>query len=472
MTKEHEFRPKEKEKKEQGLIAERLVLSYQAIVHFTEAKDWALKTPGADVSNALIRVADEMAEADIEPLMILDTLNAIYKHQMPDKNSNLAGYGISAVEALLGRDSRDYLRLGEAKVRKHEDPSPILIPVVDRLLKNRPHYDPEGRYAVDDLSRIGTLLFKAGHYPNPAFDKAEEIIPKVEINTDECKSLSREYAECGLFEDAIKIVNSIDNLRQKLYHSGSMMEDIIKKQADAGFIKEALDLASRRKSPLLKAEIMAKKAIKEAEEGIDPSQTIIDIQTIIDSITITDSIKDQESRAGVAGIYSLIFVAHVKSEKIKEARETLKTAESLINKTDTLYKSDAGFALANAVDDAGFDATEYYRKGFSYADEFAKENPEWCEMFGMEWEMYKDGVRFLASRGYFELAKEYIDKIPGYATWEIAILISELAKNEAREGLKPEEIENLSKEDIKSILEGKNEAAKEAIIYFGLNKRL
>lgn len=441
-------------------------------------------TKGSDVVNALTGVAEDMADANVSPQPVLDRLDNLRGKNVDENFVNL---GRAKVLAMLGdRDQfptlltspeRDYgwgvspyLHSAEAAYKSGSDPLPQLESAMERISQNKPGYDNHyGR--VSEYVRVARVFHKVGLDPNVALSKAEVEIVEARtanhLDTRAVEQLASGFTRVGNFGDAIRVTDFIDveDDPHEIYgkrYVREILKQVVEEQASGDF-DVTLELAKRFNWNDLIAQILAKKAVDLARHGTDITQISRDVIRLCEGIPVSFKYEKVYPSLGLA------FVEYSKKTGVEVVPAT--TFEQINLSTQRLAlmdKLDVGVALANAVDEAGYDATEFYIDALEVVDQFRTEEKEWDDFFGVSYSILEDGIRTLSKRGYFELAREYLAKYPDDG-WSKSMLMSELALQEAKKGLTQAEIDMLIPDDLASITQSEENDVRNAARYFGLN---
>ena len=113
-----------------------------------------------------------------------------------------------------------------------------------------------------------------------------------------------------------------------------------------------------------------------------------------------------------------------------------------------------------------------------WADKVVKPGEEDDSGYGEMFQLFnwEEIYRTQIAGGYFDDARQTLDRMDRYPDKDVkslkAELLSELAREQARKGLLPEEIAGLTLIDIRMILLGRNEVARQAALHFGLDKKV
>jgi len=476
-------------------IAERLVYTHRGMLHFQDATTVAATTKGVDVGNALEGVAREMVGVGVAPTSVLERLTALRGTFTELRYNNFIDERIIETHAMMGNltqlaslmpDSGRYhdpdypdliylsirtpLYAAEAAVRNGEDPTPIVEDAITRIANSpNPHWGDDYHGRVTSYVMVGKTLHKVGLDPNMAFSKAEaEIIrakaTKDHLDTRACEELAEGYASVGNYEDALRMVDYIDVEGDPHELSGkrdiqNILNSVIRMQKDGDFSK-ALEIAQKFGWNHLTARILAKKTVSEARQGIKPDETISQIEGVV----------SKEAIYAWEDVYPQVYLSLVLSGNQEAAQAVFDNITATIegfDEDEQFNKALVRFALAEAVDEAGGDARQLYRQAFSHTVEFRTDGSGFYDFLGISWDIHRDGVRTLIGKGHLDLAREYLDQYPDDG-WMKSMLTSELAVAEVKKGFKPEEVRNLPQTDLQAILSGDDEAAKQAVAYFGL----
>lgn len=473
-------------------ISDRLVLSYQARQNFQEAIDIAAQTNGGDVMNALVEVGSKMVETGLSPEPVLARLTQ-GRDNLPEvdrwgsrRDREFIELGMADVHGMLGEhDSMrallrppeqdgvlwtvsPYLYAGRQLIRSSQNPTPILEEAMGRVEKSKAHYDNYfGK--TSELIRIAKVFYEAGLDPKIAFSRAEAIIEAARrINTRTFfdyrtyEELGEGYAQCGLAEDAIRIVELLREVtdgHNRDWVTGQTIGKITKAHLARGEYDAALEVAKKYNLDRFTAGILSKKAVAQAREGTDPSATVTEALT---------AVGDKKCPQVYEEVYPQLALALHYSGKADEAKRMLEGIRAAMDGFDLEWdKADVGRALAKAMDEMGFDSEDLYQEILVWDEITAK---ELGGMFGKSDEKIVVGeevITDLIQKGNFQQAKRYIDDYDIKYAWQRSGLLADLANEQARRGLSPQEIETLSPEDIRTILASDNETAKQALTYFG-----
>lgn len=451
VNKELEFRFTTKELPLEFSISERLVFAHFATVHFQEAIDMAATTKGSDVMNAIVSVAECMADVGTPPVPALERLTQIGDRRRRDERSFI-NLGMADIYGMLGRldkmrtllvaPERDdvlwtvspYIYAGKAYIRKGDDPTPILEEAMDRIARNNPHYDNYFGKTMNYVE-VAKVFHKAGPNPKVALSRAEETIDTARKRSTKeffdyraYEELGVGYAACGFADDALRMVDLIGEVVQAGYvrdcEVGRVLQRIAQNHLSQGDYEAAVAAARRLNWNMFTAKMLAHKAVGELRQGIDATSTIDEAVSLI---------RDIRYEAVYEEVYPVLGLALALSGRTEEAETVFRKIRAAIDEMDILYKSDVGFKLAKAVGEAGYDAIELYRQAFIWADEYREENSSLDEFFGMSYEMYENGISVLIEMGQLDLARKYLDNYQN-SPWPKSRLLGKLAKKEAEIG--------------------------------------
>lgn len=304
---------------------------------------------------------------------------------------------------------------------------------------------PDKSLVFLELNSIGMAMIKAGVSPEMAIEAmqtAKENLPSTYWN----------------YQDLQRHVDSqIKNYRDylKTGRPGKELSQILEKP-----VRKIMQLPEMCLGEALKACSQVDKAILEAQNGINNKQTVSEAAKLVAEI---QNISKQ------AKGYIRIWLAQSLGQDLEGAKGTLEVIKALIETMRPEEKQDAGLFLAAMMEKAGYDATELFNQCFLWIKEFGDEDPGWDRWQELRWAFYEDGIRILAECGHFDLASEYLATMTETADYySRSGLLTKIASEKIKRGLKKSEIENLDDFKIQAILTGDNKAAKEALRYFGL----
>lgn len=420
----------------------------------------------------------------------------------------------------------------ELQISRKQDPAVFLQKVETLTLEETNNDPGNfGVRQVIDYSNIGKLYAKAGKIDEArrAFSIAEGIIaiartsqkpalpmigggekvsPKPRVATKASiigyatyyNGLVKSYAELGWWQDASRIAKYLEE-DESPYFSFAI-EKVTKKQIEAGLILEAVETARLLGGPLY-FKAFAHKAIFEARRGnLTSYQEIANgLEQIIEGGLFDERYVDylfRQAKIAAPGgnIYAVIHYLSLATEPLSnddyvKIRSLLGEAASLTGDVDTakthfqkaliaLDKEEPIFQpymlldIAKSLDNAGFEVLPIFQEIFAVAQTLvSKDAGEWEQEISQEaeikWGAWAETIEELSRRGYLKLAQEamqgYISKLyPGSR----ARLLAYLGAIEAKQGLSPKEISNLSLDDVHKIMESGNEIAKQALLKLGL----
>lgn len=453
-------------------LGQRLTLAYQARQDFAESIEVASTVQGGDVMNALVEVAHEMFKVDMPPVRVLERLTDIRDRRFDQRDREFIELGMADVHAMLGNFSKlpnllskpyagsryygssVYVFAAELEVKNHQDPTPIL----EKAL--------EGKGYLHHLIEIARVYHQVGKV-----DQAREILTKAEglvveakktppFDERYCEDLAAGYTQIGYSEDGLRMIDFLKDNKYKPYYQGKITEIVARKQAARGDFDEAVQTADMLKRKRLLVHLLSQKLIADA-------RTSPDIYADIDRIL--EILGDREYPELYEDVYPNIGLALADAGEKRDSKMVFDHVKNGIDCLDVMYRGDAGFALAEAMDRAGFEAEPIYRRAFGWADEFRWEDRDLDEHFGVSYSMHLDGIQKLINRGHFIMAREFLTQLP-LENWYKSGLIATLARREAEKGLSEQEISQLSQDQIRAILLTGNEMAQKAVKYFGLDK--
>ncbi|MEK7186047.1 MAG: hypothetical protein AAB675_01660 [Patescibacteria group bacterium] len=480
-------------------LAERIILAHKGRVLFQKAIGVAETTRIDEAINALLEVAGNMTEVSISPESVLEPMIRA-KDKLPNERryQDSASISLANVYGMLGdfdemrgllpRPESDdslwatsaYIYAGETLISQGENPTQILEEAMDRISKNIPRDGNNFFLKVIQYGRIARVLHKANLNPGIAFEKAEEEIRKAEgirqwgtSDNSVQKQLAEAYISCGYLDDAVRLINQFDlesgsasdkNIPWKIrmdYKYREIRETLGKvfdEQINLGNIEGAAKTAWAMSSKIAYAQALAAKAVKEADEGINPQPTI-------DKISEIPEIYDDEF---YEKIYPSIFIAMKKSGKLGENSGIMLDTRNAFSELEDDQKAEILFAISDAVEDVGLVGEHGYVEAFNAIDRFHEDYDEIDDFFGTSYELYEDGIKRLAKKGYFDLAISYFEKKFGdkdYSQVKSGIM-SFIAREMVEQGLSKEEIESLTPEQVLEIR--KDLSTHEAVSYFDL----
>lgn len=391
--------------------------------------------------------------------------------------------------------------------------------------------DPETSYVdqVKDYQNMGSIYAQAGltDEAKHTFDIAEGIVDRARNQYNEAYTKARErgkehwdaeragldasdlighdtsydrlawtYADIGWFEDALRVA---DKLKEDKSHYFSHVIDIIAdRQLDRGLADDAVKTAKKLGGPTY-VKTLARKAAIDAAQGKLYQETIQTVENIMEGKEYDEEYvkwRDEQAQLAVQGGNIFAAASHaalaqtrLSSEDYVVTRSTLGVATAkagdltatkahfdrawkVVHKEeDPLFKPSIIMDFGKAVDDAGFDAS----KIFGQAIDASESIPDEEDSYDIKWSTWVEAITESANRGYLDFARDGLsryNKKDCLYDRSKARLLAHLGAAEIRNGLTDNEIQALAQTDIQTIFTSDNEFAKQAVLYFGLDKKL
>lgn len=426
------------------LPSENLMLE-QGVYDYRQALIYAT-TSSSETLNAIKTVAESMTDSGISPLAALYAAEGFTSEDLryiDHKNVVRAD-----IYAMLGEDDKMREALKEGKIPKEWRLSPYLFAIKTRV---RNGIDPT-EMVEEAMSVISQIPDKDGPYGDENDFRASEYLSiarqLIELGQDETAPLIKAweemdttygedfynaedeigkiihvYSEMGNYKKATEMFNRIkrDRLSSAYYES---MKEVMHSYVNAGEFDEALNFARSHKIGYIIPVVLAKKAIYDAEQGIDVTRDVVKIAEM-------ESVVVDEDR--FEKIYPLLGIALAKSGARQQAGEVFAMIEDAIQSDhiNFLETPEVYLALANAVHDAGMDSDEIFTRLWSYYEKWANDEDvvglsEVSPILGF---VYGNLVTSTIVRGKLEHARKAIDA-EGNIGWWKALHMAELAKRE------------------------------------------
>ncbi|MBI2338582.1 hypothetical protein HYU95_05365 [Candidatus Daviesbacteria bacterium] len=493
-------------------VPEKLILAYQARQNFAEALKVAEGLMDIPSQRALYgHIGAEQARLGINPSKAIDYLAKL--PQNSDENLREKGVMYPRQERLVARYSMAEIMM---KLGQVDTAFNLTDPMNGALHPNLFGFD----------LRLARKMFSLGKNPQPALDRAlgnvglwgggyydgEVVLSKhlyVPGHTDLSKTyfdtgkdyqsllaktldlanreqdkdywannfshLSQAYAYCDDLESAWKMVARINEVKNKKYAKKTQneaLEKIAWERLEKKDVEGAIMTAIKTKDKLLMAEVHTEAACVDPENGEKFFREARRYRRRLskkykpDEVVVLDSIVGRAAVAlGKDGSYFF--------------NRALARA-SILDAYDRVFAYDG---IAGNLALSNLDATSSWYLCYAAAEEYLDESKDQSSSlndmlaiakYSMDME---DVAKHQAECGYFALAKETVEKIIAVEGEEFTVsipfkgqIITDIAAKQGREGLSNREITDLPKEDIRAMLAGNNDLAKEALRYFGLNR--
>lgn len=408
-------------------------LEDHGMAHFQEAIDLAASMSDAELTNNFLRIARCMWEAGVQPRSALERL--IEARDNAERDKDFYNIGVTEIHAMLGEVDEmealhDATRGGisfEARRKavleiasRGEDPTPLISSELARIQsfteKTTRNIHTARGYGY---ARLASLCIELEHSPEEYFSIAETELSEAAkepltriIHRDTFNELIRIYAANGRYEDAE---------RQIEYYPKDSREFGTKKT-----LKIILQEQTRRKdfdAAALTAERVgenaeltyAKKALYVATQGGDPTG---DISKAYEHLADNQGIY---YFGELESLYPIIGAALVRCGRLEEGialfqqtREEMKELHDDDPLMPSYEEMDISVKLAEAIDDAGLDATEAFCEALEYINEAVQiEDATFGKAIaGIAPDVLEHTINQLSLRGYFDIAAERIDKWP------------------------------------------------------------
>lgn len=474
-------------------VSERLALNYLSWQNFEEAIEIAAQTRGGDVMNALVGVGSRMVEAGLSPEPVLTKLTQV-RDNLPEvdrwgsrRDREFIELGMADVygmvgefdkmRALLGPPAQDsalwtitpYLHAGRQLIRSGQDPTPILVEAMERVVESKDHYDNYfGK--TTSLIRIAIVFYEARLDPKTALSRAEEIAERARRTYSRTRTffdyrtyveLGDGYATCGLAEDAIRMVDLLREVTEGYIldgATGEAIERITKAHLARGEHDAALEAASRYGLDRFLPGILSKKALAQALEGVDTAVTIEEA---------LNAVGDKKYPRIFEEVYPQLALALYFSGRAEEANQMIESIRQAIDDFDLEWdKADVGRALAKVMDEMELDTEALFQEILRW-EEISSSELGLSVDSDEEAVVGEEVIHDLIQKGNFQEAKAQVYKYGNKHTWQKSGLLADVAKEQAKRGLSIQEIQSLSPEDVQTILASENEIAKQALAHFG-----
>lgn len=490
-----------------AVLAERLVNTHLGRTHIDEVI--SVLGDGNCNIEGVVDVAQIIASTGTSPAPILEVLQQLrdnkgdYRH-----DGKSASSGMAKIHALLGDyeaversipesdDPTDiYFFAASTQVSRGEDPTRMLqaAEATTRAYKVEDKVEEGRSISVDqvmDFDRMGSIYAQAGLVDEArrTFTVAEGIVDKdrdkynqayayaKKIGKDAFEAedlgldasdligqdsfyaaLAQTFAEIGWYEDALRVADKLTE--EGAHHSWGVVEIIVDRQLQHGLTDEAVETARKFGGPTL-VKTLARKAVIDAAQGRPYEETVQAVETIIEGGYPYD--KDYVMVRATLG------VATAKAGDLDATKTHFYKAWEVVQQEDEpLFKPSLIIDVAKAVDDAGFDASRI----FGQAMDASEAIPDNEDINDIKWDTWAEAITELADRGYLDSAREGFSrysKSDGMRDRSKAELLAGLGAAEIRSGLSNDELQALSKVDIREIVAGDNEQAKQAVTSLGL----
>ncbi len=338
----------------------------------------------------------------------------------------------------------------------------------------------------NDLARV---LARKGSNPQPVFDRIHNKLRIDAGSTNDVREAGQTLEvqrDLGLAApkhliDRFRVMD-----RKRDAYSNSYNLELAESYAKAGFPDDALDIWRLARDTgyhyTHKASVLPYIALAQARNEVNPSETVAT------AIEYADRLKTKVDKKQIpsfleAEIYSnlsRVYTAYgldprpLISTALQRALEISDFDQVVLDN----IRADAYTQIARAQIESGIDARPTLVLALQWADQNVKPgencNSGYCGSIQLlNWENI---YRAQLVGEYFDDARKTLDRMDRYPDQDIksmkAELLAELAREQGKKGLSSEEIIALTLIDIRAILIGKNEVAKQAALHFGLDKRL
>lgn len=515
---------------QQAPTAEKLVNTYLGKVHTEDALRFLNGSEFDNGINGAVDTAQILVSVDISPVPILKMLKSSVNEKPYNSIQGIMS-GISRIYALMGDyeavertavasllPTSDLLFAAKTQIAKGENPSKMLKAVEVRL-ETYGTKNPLVNcvYSTLDYARIGSLYARSSlrDEATRTFAIAEGVIDKsralydqgyafakgIRKNDDDAKEIGRAvsdlkghhesayhllasiYAEVGWFEDALRVVNKLDE-DNSCYFS-TVIENITNSQLEHGLTDAAVETA-RKLGGVLYVKTLAQKAAIDATHGKPYMETIQAIEKIIIDAESDEGTKQIHPQLlngdNYVFIQGQLGVATAKGGDLEATKEHFNKAWVVIQETaETKKEEDDPFlglfrpslilSLAEAVDDAGLDASRLLKDALSASNAIYDK----FNLFDEQWQIWSKTVIEACKRGYLDLAREAVDNYDegrGLCVPDGAKLLALLGAAEIRRGIPIKQLEQLPSKEIQGILAGKNKVARRAVKYFKLHRKV
>lgn len=470
MSAEQESRPNGQDNENRTTdLAERLTLSYSAQKDFSEALqigsdingDFSKTSALGYLGTTAVKIGNDPSGTISQLEQLAQKPSQIYTDYIYENiiDIYLETGDFESAEKLFKfipykKNTEEFnFKLARSKAKFAKDPKPHLADVftqIEELEVDSPsfysnfaakYFQTTGEYPEEYLTKArNSLRQHASEYPD---DKVHTPVYYAD--------LAKTLALVGDFAKALKLVPKIHSYTktQELETKADVLEHIANEQFNRDLYEKSIKSANE--------------AIKHIDKITDEPQKSF-LQTI-----------------EAAKLY--IFIAKASHLNGEDYRPHFEIALEKLNQT-----KDSGYWRMNVLIEAGkalltigdSRAQIILSSSLSELDAmpYAEDYDNYYDLVQMILG-YEEWAREMAKLGYIQDAKEGLSHLKYQKETfgdtdneDVVKILSEIACAEAKGGLSVEELGNLSPEDIKTILKGDNEAAKEAIIYFGLNKKL
>ncbi len=323
-------------------------------------------------------------------------------------------------------------------------------------------------------------------------------------------TLARIYVGVGWFEDALRVAEKLKE--DKSHYFLFSIPDIVSIQLERGLVDDAVKTSKKLGGPIyLKA--LAGKMLHEAKTGKNYKETQEELNLRLkkggDDEEYSNKLVEQ-AQSAIAGGNMFAAAAHLRSAQeplssVDYINIQIAFAQTLVHSGDLeggklLFgkireaidvvadsKNEDRWVIpfmlldfAKGMDDAGLNSESVFKDLFKVLKGVPGIylGPLTEETYGM-WDKV---IRELLSRKYLSLAREGLSEyqVKGSNGRIDGILVLDkreetlayLAAAEIRQGILQGEMKNISLEQVQEILAGDDEEAKQAVRYFGLDKKL
>lgn len=477
------IREAEQPQSHQNFLAHQLAMTYASTTDFTRALEMVQDVAKYDQPTTYLTIGDNLIDAGFGVVPIVDHFLSLMEGKQDQTEpihpflAYLYAKSGDVPQALaLAQDHANsfhtqlpwdevYLTIGILQHEAGEDPKEAF----DKAIESITYLTPPAMKFMSYL-QTATVQFTAGQDPQEALARAElaRAYAKKTKNHDTLQCIQAQVA-CGNMIEARRLLTTLQPETDPTvitYYQNAAYQHMAKGYLKQGNLSQALNCGMQATDPHIKTEVLTAIALQSAEKNI-PQSVLFIKEALLSRIDTLRPLEQVRSLANLA--YALA--------KIKDDEEEQIFAQALTRTVvleDAHEKARAYMAIGDYQAKAKQDGQAMYTAAVE-AVEMMTEQPSLVIhdidiTREQQNEVYADIALEAISHGYLNFAEAVLPRItnPAYR----AECLSEIARMKADFALSIEEIEMISPADIKKLLQGDNELAKQAIVYFGLDKKV
>lgn len=458
----------------ENTLAHQLAMTYASVTDFSRAIEIVGEVPENQQPNEYLAIGDNLIDAGFGVVPIMDHFLTMVEGRQSDSLDihpflaylyardgdfanalTIASEHAQTFNPQLPWDEV-YLTIGVSQHLAGFSPSEAFYMALQAI-----EYLTPAERKIGSYLQAATVFFAAGVDPTPAFQSAEmaQSFATRKTNHDTLQFIQA-FVACGKMDEAQKLLSTFkaesDPSAIKHYRN------LAYKQITEGYLKRgkislAIDYSMQTTDNHIKTDLLAETTIKSAERKM-PAAVIFLVKAVDSRLSKIRTLEQVRVLSKIS--YALSLIGDEQEQSFYA-----RALERAVSLRDAYEKALAYITIGE------YEA----KKGGNGHDGqamlvFALDQAEKMTQPKQQDEVYSDIISEATSHGYLNLAESVLERLKNPKNKARCLAI--IGKMKAQFALSEEELARLSPAKIEAILKGKNELAKQAVMYFGLDKKL